>query len=82
MKNQLQKVIRAKHKFTEKIVAPIRKRQQMRVEQANELEILFGEQDAIDILSYAGLEENADYLCINGCLNFRLTWLRWSDLAH
>lgn len=66
MKNQLQKVIRAKHKFTEKIVAPIRKRQQMRVEQANELEILFGEQDAIDILSYAGLEENADYLCIDG----------------
>ena len=66
MKNQLQKVIRAKHKFTEKIVAPIRKRQQMRVEQANELEILFGEQDAIDTLSYAGLEENADYLCIDG----------------
>ena len=66
MKNQLQKIIRIKHKFTEKIVAPIRKRQQMRVEQANELEILFGEQDAIDILSYAGLEENADYLCIDG----------------
>jgi len=31
-----------------------------------ELAFSFGEQDSIDILSYAGLEEQADYLCIDG----------------
>ncbi len=31
-----------------------------------ELSLSFGEQDALDIMSYAGLEENTDYLCIDG----------------
>jgi conjugal transfer ATP-binding protein TraC len=31
-----------------------------------ELAFSFGEQDKIDILSYAGLEERADHLCIDG----------------
>lgn len=31
-----------------------------------EVTLNFGEQDALDIMSYAGLEENADYLCIDG----------------
>ncbi len=31
-----------------------------------EMELSFGEQDQIDILSYAGLEEHQDYLCIDG----------------
>lgn len=37
-----------------------------RDERPKELAISFGEQDHTDILSYAGLEEQADYLCIDG----------------
>jgi hypothetical protein len=48
------------------IQAPIKRRQAIRIEKQKELDILFGEQDALDILSYAGLEENIDYLCIAG----------------
>jgi len=36
-----------------------------RDERPKELAFQFGEQDNIDILSYAGLEERADYLCID-----------------
>lgn len=31
-----------------------------------ELSFTVGEQDAFDVMSYAGLEENVDYLCIDG----------------
>lgn len=48
------------------IQAPIKRRQAIRIEKQKELDILFGEQDALDILSYAGLEENIDYLCVDG----------------
>lgn len=48
------------------ISAPKRRRERQREEQQKELDITFGEQDALDILSYAGLEENVDYLCIDG----------------
>lgn len=48
------------------LLEPIRKRQQARKEKQKELTLTFGEQDAIDVLSYAGLEENADHLCIDG----------------
>lgn len=48
------------------ISAPKRRRDRQREEQQKELDITFGEQDALDILSYAGLEENVDYLCIDG----------------
>lgn len=37
-----------------------------RDERAKELAFSFGEQDNIDVLSYAGLEERPDYLCIDG----------------
>lgn len=53
-------------KVLEPILAPIRKRQLAREERKKELAIAFGEQDAIDVLSYAGLEENIDHLCIDG----------------
>lgn len=49
-----------------RLLEPIRKRQQARKEKQKELTLAFGEQDAIDVLSYAGLEENVDYLCIDG----------------
>ncbi len=35
-------------------------------ERPKELALNFGEQDPMDIISYAGLEEQADYLCIDG----------------
>ena len=50
----------------QKITDPIRKRKQARIDAKKELNLTFGEQDAIDILSYAGLEENVDYLNIDG----------------
>jgi len=40
--------------------------QKVREEKQKELTLAFGEQDAVDVLGYAGLEENADYLCIDG----------------
>lgn len=48
------------------IAAPARKRKAARLERQKELNITFGEQDAVDVLSYAGLEENIDYLNIDG----------------
>src|SRR5581483_3792013 len=33
---------------------------------SKEFALSFGEQDSIDVLSYAGLEERADHLCIDG----------------
>lgn len=53
-------------KLLEPLLTPIKKRQQARLEKQKELNIVFGEQDAIDALSYAGLEENVDHLCIDG----------------
>ena len=47
-------------------VAALKKRKQQKLEKQKELNIAFGEQDAVDVLSYAGLEENIDYLCIDG----------------
>ena len=48
------------------ILEPIKKKHAAFRERQKELNITFGEQDPIDVLSYAGLEENADYLCIDG----------------
>lgn len=50
----------------QKVTAPIEKRKQARIDARKELSIAFGEQDAVDLLSYAGLEENVDYLNIDG----------------
>ena len=49
-----------------KLLAPLINRQKQQGEKQKELSLTFGEQDAIDILSYAGLEENTDHLCIDG----------------
>ncbi len=53
-------------RISDAISAPKRRRDRQREERQKELNITFGEQDALDILSYAGLEENVDYLCIDG----------------
>lgn len=53
-------------RISDAISAPKRRYDRQREEQQRELNITFGEQDALDILSYAGLEENVDYLCIDG----------------
>lgn len=47
-------------------LATIKKRKLSRQAKQKELTVTLGEQDATDILSYAGLEENVDYLCIDG----------------
>lgn len=39
---------------------------QERDERPKELALAFGEQDNLDILSYAGLQEQADHLCVDG----------------
>lgn len=49
-----------------KALAPIKQRKKARQEKQKELTLTFGEQDAVDVLSYAALEENTDYLLIDG----------------
>lgn len=41
-------------------------RKAAQAEAADAMTLSFGEQDGLDILSYAGLEEQPDYLCIDG----------------
>ena len=53
-------------KILESVTAPVKKRKAARLERQKELNITFGEQDTVDILSYAGLEENIDHLNIDG----------------
>jgi len=55
--------------YPEKLLQPIDKAKawkQQRNEKPKELSFAYGEQDQLDMLSYAGLEEQADYLCIDG----------------
>jgi type IV secretory pathway VirB4 component len=47
-------------------VNTLAKRRLARQEKQKELSLSFGEQDAVDVLGYEGLEENVDYLCIDG----------------
>jgi type IV secretory pathway VirB4 component len=49
-----------------KLFTPLRNRQKQHEEKQKELSLAFGEQDTVDVLSYAGLEENTDHLCIDG----------------
>jgi len=49
-----------------KVLESLQNYQKARQEKQKELTLAFGEQDAVDVLSYAGLEENVDYLCIDG----------------
>jgi type IV secretory pathway VirB4 component len=54
---------------TDKLKQPLAKAKawkQERDERPKELALSFGEQDQVDLLSYAGLEEHRDYLCIDG----------------
>lgn len=44
----------------------LKERKRAKQEKHKELTVTLGEQDAVDVLSYAGLEENVDYLCIDG----------------
>lgn len=53
-------------RISDSISAPKHRCDRQREEQQKELNITFGEQDALDILSYSGLEENVDHLCIDG----------------
>lgn len=53
-------------KLLQKVTDPIKQKQAARAEKQREMTLLFGEQDAVDVLSYAGLEEHVDYLCIDG----------------
>lgn len=48
------------------LITAAKERKQKRLDKQRELSIAFGEQDAVDVLSYSGLEENVDYLCIDG----------------
>ena len=42
------------------------KKREERIAKQRELTLSFGEQDGLDVMSYAGLEEQAGYLCIDG----------------
>ncbi len=53
-------------KILDPVTAPVKKRKAARLERQKELNITFGEQDAVDILSYSGLEEDIDHLNIDG----------------
>lgn len=44
----------------------VRDWKKQRDERPKELNLLFGEQDATDLFSYAGLEEQSDNLCVDG----------------
>jgi conjugal transfer ATP-binding protein TraC len=48
------------------VLEKIQHRKKLREEKQKELSLTFGEQDAVDTLSYAGLEENVDHLLIDG----------------
>lgn len=45
---------------------PIMKQFESKKVKQREVKLSFGEQDALDVMSYAGLEENADHLCVDG----------------
>jgi conjugal transfer ATP-binding protein TraC len=49
-----------------KPIGTVKAWKKQRDERPKELALSFGEQDNTDILSYAGLEEQADHLCIDG----------------
>lgn len=53
-------------KLLERTKDKIKQQKRARENKRSELSLTFGEQDAVDILSYAGLEENTDYLLLDG----------------
>lgn len=52
--------------FSTRLSAQIAAYRHARSQEHQELLLSFGEQDALDVMSYAGLEEAADYLAIDG----------------
>jgi len=48
------------------VLEKIQQKKKLREEKQKELSLTFGEQDAVDVLSYAGLEEGVDHLLIDG----------------
>ncbi len=54
------------NQLKDKVLTPIKQQQATRAEKQKELKLSFGEQDAVDVLSYSGLEENSDYLVLDG----------------
>lgn len=50
----------------QELIRKVAKKRAQRQQKAKERVLVFGEQDAVDVLSYAGLEEQADYLCLDG----------------
>lgn len=48
------------------ITTAIKNYRAARAEKQKEMTLTFGEQDTVDVMSYAGLEESIDYLCIDG----------------
>jgi len=47
-------------------IATMRKRREARELKAKELKLVFGEQDMLDVMSYASLEETPDYINLDG----------------
>lgn len=66
LNKQLKQINNIRRTLTDPVVASVKKQQQARIDRQKELDLTFGEQDTIDVLSYAGLEENVDYLAIDG----------------
>ena len=66
MANKLKNLANVHKEVVRRITEPAKKRRQARIDRQKEMNIAFGEQDALDVLSYAGLEDNIDYLCIDG----------------
>lgn len=48
------------------VLDAVRKRRDARAAKAHELSFTFGEQDALDLMSYEGMEETPDHLVIDG----------------
>lgn len=66
LSNQLKQVNKLGRDLVNPLIESVKKQQQARIDRQKELDLTFGEQDTIDVLSYAGLEENVDYLSIDG----------------
>ncbi len=58
--------MKTKQKGVPNPIDQLKQWKKQRDERPKELALTFGEQDALDVLSYAGLEEQVDYLCIDG----------------
>ncbi|HJP81013.1 MAG TPA: ATP-binding protein [Candidatus Saccharimonadales bacterium] len=66
LNKQLKQINKVGRDLVSPLVESVKKQQQARIDRQKELDLTFGEQDTIDVLSYAGLEENVDHLSIDG----------------